>query len=134
MKKQQGFTLIELMIVVAIVGILAAIALPAYKTYTEKAKFSEVVAATGALKTQVEVCVQTGTAIASCSASNTGAADATHVASVDWDAANAMIKAVGTADVGSATYNLKATQTANNSVTWAVDASSTCLTQGLCNQ
>ncbi|MGE6232517.1 pilin [Aeromonas media] len=56
MKRQSGFTLIELMIVVAIVAILAAIALPAYQTYTKKAKFSEVIAATGAFKTAVEVC------------------------------------------------------------------------------
>lgn len=59
MKKQQGFTLIELMIVVAIIGILAAIALPAYQDYTRRAEFTETVAATGALKTAVEVCSQT---------------------------------------------------------------------------
>lgn len=59
MKKQSGFTLIELMIVVAIVAILAAVALPAYQTYTQKAKFTEVISATGALKTAVEICVQT---------------------------------------------------------------------------
>ncbi|MEL5857369.1 prepilin-type N-terminal cleavage/methylation domain-containing protein [Aeromonas veronii] len=55
----RGFTLIELMIVVAIVAILAAVALPAYQNYTKKAKMTELIAATGALKTQAEVCVQT---------------------------------------------------------------------------
>ncbi len=59
MKKQSGFTLIELMIVVAIVAILAAIAMPTYQNYTKKAKMTELVAATGTAKTAVEVCVQT---------------------------------------------------------------------------
>ena len=58
MKRQSGFTLIELMIVVAIVAILAAIALPAYQTYTLRAKYSEVVAAAGPAKTAFEVCAQ----------------------------------------------------------------------------
>ncbi|MFM4939303.1 pilin [Aeromonas enteropelogenes] len=58
MKKQSGFTLIELMIVVAIVAILAAVALPAYQNYTKKAKMTEVASASGAYKTAIEICYQ----------------------------------------------------------------------------
>ncbi|MCP5204625.1 MAG: pilin [Pseudomonadales bacterium] len=52
-KKQQGFTLIELMIVIAIVGILAAIALPAYQDYTVRAKMSEALANLAEAKTSI---------------------------------------------------------------------------------
>jgi type IV pilus assembly protein PilA len=57
---QQGFTLIELMIVVAIIGILAAVALPAYQDYTAKAKVSEIILAASACRTAVSDVYQTG--------------------------------------------------------------------------
>lgn len=60
MKKQAqaGFTLIELMIVVAIIGILAAVAIPAYSDYTIKAKVANAMSSVGSLKTAVALCIQ----------------------------------------------------------------------------
>lgn len=58
MRTQAGFTLIELMIVVAIAGILAAVAIPQYSDYTVRAKLSNALAAAAPLKTAVALCVQ----------------------------------------------------------------------------
>ncbi|KQW89182.1 precorrin-2 dehydrogenase [Massilia sp. Root418] len=75
MKKQAqaGFTLIELMIVVAIIGILAAVAIPAYSDYTVKAKVANALASAGSLKTGVALCAQeAGNDTAPCDAGSNG--------------------------------------------------------------
>ncbi len=150
MKKQSGFTLIELMIVVAIIAILAAIALPAYQSYTTKAKFTEVVSAVGPYKTAIEVCAQTNgittTALLkstkpdgtnTCFVGGANGIPATIAAgagtgnldSVLLDSTNLTITAKGTATVGSYTYILTASST-DGKILWA--QSGDCKTNGAC--
>ncbi|AGM45859.1 type IVa pilus major pilin TapA [Aeromonas hydrophila] len=140
MKKQSGFTLIELMIVVAIVAILAAIALPAYQTYTQKARFTEVVSATGPYKTAIEVCIQSNaiaalTATENCNQATRGvpaniATAVGNVATVAVTDTTNVITATGTAAVGGFTYVLTPTIAASGKVTWA--QSGTCQAAGVC--
>ena len=93
---QQGFTLIELMIVVAIIGILAAVAIPQYKDYTAKTKAGSAVSSMDGVKKAVALCAQENGALAGCT-SNTNGIPA-------WTATNVLTTVVATDGVIVATF------------------------------
>lgn len=142
-----GFTLIELMIVVAIIGILAALAIPSYQNYTNKAKFAEVIQATAPYKLAIEICYQATGTLTGCTAPAAGASNSSGVPT-EYTAPNAttgytasvaaadgiitatsqQITAGGTPPY---TYILTPTaDTASGRLNWAV--SGTCQAQAIC--
>lgn len=114
-RTQKGFTLIELMIVVAIIGILAAVALPAYQNYTTKGAYAEVILATGPYKSAVQVCTLRNL-IVDCDSGSNGvpASNASQaVASVTVvDGVITVVPAVFGGIVAADEYELTPTQTA----------------------
>jgi type IV pilus assembly protein PilA len=139
MKKiQSGFTLIELMIVVAIIGILAAVAIPAYQTYIKKAKFTEVVQASQGAKTAVEVCVTDLNTLTGCSGgTNSVPGDIATTNATKYVNTVTTVNGVVTATartingLAGETYILTPTLAADGSITWST-LGSTCLAASLC--
>ncbi len=129
---EKGFTLIELMIVIAIIGILAAVAVPQYGQYTQKAKFVEVINRTANYKTGVSLCAQESGGLTNC----TPGSDFNIPPDVSNDGAIAslttlqgIISVTSNANIGGHTYTLTPTLVQDN-VTWAVTG--TCLNVGYC--
>jgi type IV pilus assembly protein PilA len=138
--KKSGFTLIELMIVIAIIGILATLAIPMYTNYSSKTKFAEVMQATAPFKLAVELCAsETGT-LDNCTNGKNGISEAflasnpEHGYTADVTANHGIITATSQRikihDKEKFTYVLKPELQANGQVTW--QESGTCQDEHLC--
>ena len=130
MQSNQGFSLIELMIVVSIIGILAVIAIPSYQTYTQRARFAEVIASTEIYKTAVSLALQTGASLNELSNGVNGIPPipkpTRNVASIKVE--NGIITSTATDLASGATYILK--PNSDGSI-WNING--TCVKYGLCN-
>ncbi|TXI15512.1 MAG: prepilin-type N-terminal cleavage/methylation domain-containing protein [Roseateles sp.] len=133
-RAQQGFTLIELMIVVAIIGILAAVAIPQYKDYTAKAKASSALTAVDSVKSAIALCIQENSGTTTnCAGGGSGGVPADNkfqatkeIASIDSTTTPGTIKATLQSNViGSATYIQWKANVGDSNITWQITTDAT---------
>ena len=115
---QQGFTLIELMIVVAIIGILAAVALPAYKDYTVRAKVTEVILAASAGKVQVAEYFQVNGALPTAAQLSLNDQTTQYVSSLAQAGGVITATARGDAEITGSTITLTPADAGNGNLNW----------------
>jgi len=145
--RHSGFTLIEILIVIALIGILTTLALPSYRSYTQKTKFSEVVMAVTPYKIAIETCAQTLGGLSNgnnnCGTPNTDnipnnyeAASPekgfVHSITIDYQSPNVVLTAIAQNLTDPYEYRLIAQDEGEGHLMWQVDQNSSCRKAHIC--